>query len=113
MARRLLGFRQKRHKLADQPRFASFEKLKIWQRRGAAQRCYSNGNFRMGGNSPAVLIGESVDGSHRAASCFSMNFAASAAEMVRWAKAAEQTLPSLWLRLMRLEPLPRPFLFQG
>jgi hypothetical protein len=25
----------------------------------------------------------------------------------------EQTLPSLWLRLMCLEPLPRPFLFTG
>jgi hypothetical protein len=70
-------------------------------------------HFRIAGQSTrAVLIGESVDGSHRAASCFSMNFAESAAEMVRWATAAEQTLPSLWLRLvMLLKPLPRPPLF--
>jgi hypothetical protein len=26
---------------------------------------------------------------------------------------AEQTLPSLWLHLMLLEPLPRPFLLAG
>ena len=42
-----------------------------------------------------------------------MNFAASAAEMVHWARNRPSLWLRLWVRLMRLQPLPSPFLFAG